>query len=91
MPIGLREDAISGGAAVPGQALSDESLPHQQSSDQARLERAGAADRFGEVDIITGRPVRDLKLDPVLQLARWQRSLFGSRDASVDEDEDGPL
>ncbi len=56
-------------------------------SDQARLERAGAADRFGEVDIITGRPVRDLKLDPVLQLAQWQRSIFGSKDASVDADE----
>lgn len=54
--------------------------------DQARLERASAADRFGEVDIITGRPVRDLKLDPVLQLAQWQRSFFGSRDAD-EEDE----
>lgn len=43
------------------------------------------ADRFGEIDIITGRRVRDLKLDPVLQLADWQRSLFGSKESSIME------
>ena len=41
----------------------------------------GMLDRFGSVDIITGRPVRDLKLDPVLQLVKWRESLFGSRDS----------
>ena len=41
----------------------------------------GMLDRFGSVDIITGKPVRDLKLDPVLQLVRWRESLFGSRDS----------
>jgi hypothetical protein len=41
----------------------------------------GMLDRFGSVDIITGKPVRDLKLDPVLQLVKWRASLFGSRDS----------
>ena len=41
----------------------------------------GMLDRFGSVDIITGRPVRDLKLDPVLQLVKWRESLFGSKDS----------
>lgn len=41
----------------------------------------GMRDRFGSVDIITGKPVRDLKLDPVLQLVKWRESLFGSRDS----------
>lgn len=41
----------------------------------------GMLDRFGSVDIITGKPVRDLKLDPVLQLVKWRESLFGSRDS----------
>lgn len=54
----------------------------------------GMLDRFGSVDIITGKPVRDLKLDPVLQLVKWRESLFGSRDSvseSLDaEDDDGP-
>ena len=36
--------------------------------------------RFGEVDIITGRPVRDLRTEPVQQLAQWQRAIFGSRE-----------
>ncbi len=50
----------------------------------------GMLDRFGSVDIITGKPVRDLKLDPVLQLVKWRESLFGSRDSvseSLDRDE----
>ena len=50
----------------------------------------GMLDRFGTVDIITGKPVRDLKLDPVLQLMKWRESLFGSRDfvsESVDKDD----
>lgn len=53
----------------------------------------GMLDRFGSVDIITGRPVRDLKLDPVLQLVKWRESLFGSRDSvseSLDKDDEGP-
>lgn len=37
-------------------------------------------DRFGELDIITGHPVRDLKLDPVRQLVRWTVPLFGGAD-----------
>lgn len=41
----------------------------------------GMRDRFGSVDIITGKPVRDLKLEPVLQLVKWRESLFGSRDS----------
>ena len=52
----------------------------------------GMLDRFGSVDIITGKPVRDLKLDPVLQLVKWRESLFGSRDSvseSLDKDDDG--
>ena len=50
----------------------------------------GMLDRFGSVDIITGKPVRDLKLDPVLQLMKWRESLFGSRDSvseSLDRDD----
>ena len=33
--------------------------------------------------------MRDLRLEPVLQLAQWQQSLFGSREStseSLDED-----
>lgn len=37
-------------------------------------------DRFGELDIITGHPVRDLKLDPVRQLVQWTGPLFGGGD-----------
>lgn len=37
-----------------------------------------AADRFGELDIITRQPVRDIRMEPVRQIARWQRSLFGN-------------
>ena len=51
--------------------------------------QASADDRFGEWDIITGKRVRDLRLEPVLQLAQWQQSLFGSREStseSLDED-----
>ena len=50
----------------------------------------GMLDRFGSVDIITGKPIRDLKLDPVLQLIKWRQSLFGSRDSvseSLDKDD----
>ena len=53
----------------------------------------GMLDRFGSVDIITGKPVRDLKLDPVRQLVKWRESLFGSRDSvseSMDKDEEDP-
>lgn len=53
----------------------------------------GMLDRFGSVDIITGKPVRDLKLDPVRQLVKWRESIFGSRDSvseSVDKDDEGP-
>ena len=42
------------------------------------------AARFGEVDIITGRVVRDLRTEPVQQLAQWQRAIFGSRDSLSD-------
>ncbi len=51
-----------------------------------------AGSRFGEVDIITGRPVRDLRTEPVQQLAQWQRAIFGSRESvseSVSESVDG--
>lgn len=53
----------------------------------------GMLDRFGSVDMITGKPVRDLKLDPVRQLVKWRESIFGSRDSvseSLDQDDDGP-
>ena len=53
----------------------------------------GMLDRFGSVDIITGKPVRDLKLDPVRELVKWRESIFGSRDSvseSLDKDEEGP-
>ncbi len=33
------------------------------------------------MDIITGRPVRDLRTEPVQQLAQWQRAIFGSRES----------
>ena len=46
--------------------------------------------RFGEVDIITGRPVRDLRTEPVQQLAQWQRAIFGSRE-SVNESMSGSM
>ena len=51
----------------------------------------GMLDRFGSVDIITGKPVRDLKLDPVRQLVKWRESIFGSRDSvseSLDKDDE---
>ena len=41
-------------------------------------------DRFGSAD---GKPSRDLKMDPVLQLAKWRESIFGSRD-SITESRD---
>lgn len=53
----------------------------------------GMLDRFGTVDIMTGKPVRDLKLDPVRQLVKWRESFFGSRDSvseSLDKDDEGP-
>lgn len=48
----------------------------------AGLRAAGQVpvDRFGELDIITGHPVRDLKLDPVRQLVQWTGPLFGGGD-----------
>ena len=36
------------------------------------------AGRFGEIDMVTGLPVRDLRLEPVVTLQRWQQRLFGS-------------
>lgn len=30
-----------------------------------------------EIDIITGQPVRDIRMEPVLQMARWQKAFFG--------------
>ena len=59
------------------------------SSKQRQNGQSSADDRFGEWDIITGKRVRDLRLEPVLQLAQWQQSLFGSRDSiseSLDEE-----
>ena len=47
----------------------------------------GMLDRFGTVDIVTKKHVRDLKTDPVRQIAQWQESIFGSRD-SVSESVD---
>ncbi len=38
-------------------------------------------DRFGELDIITGHPVRDLRLDAVRQLAQWTGPIFGGSHA----------
>lgn len=58
------------------------------SSVQRENVQSSADDRFGEWDIITGKRVRDLRLEPVLQLAQWQQSIFGSRDSvseSMDE------
>ena len=58
-------------------------------SKQRQPAQPSADDRFGEWDIITGKRVRDLRLEPVLQLAQWQQSLFGSREStsgSLDEE-----
>ena len=52
---------------------------------------SSADDRFGELDIITGKRVRDLRLEPVLQLAQWRQSLFGSWESTSESlDEDSP-
>lgn len=55
---------------------------------QAAARAATDATRFGEVDIITGQPVRDLKMEPVMALKRWlRRSGSGSfSSGSFDED-----
>jgi Domain of unknown function (DUF1995) len=31
-----------------------------------------------DIDIITGQPVRDIRMEPVLQMARWQKAIFGN-------------
>ncbi|KAK9822774.1 hypothetical protein WJX74_007606 [Apatococcus lobatus] len=36
--------------------------------------------RFADVDIVTGARVRDLRYEPLSQLARWQEQIFGSKD-----------
>ena len=41
----------------------------------------GMLDRFGTVDIVTGKPVRDLKTDPVRQLVQWRETFFRSKDS----------
>jgi hypothetical protein len=43
-------------------------------------QRRKSGDRVRDVDIITGLPVRDIKMEPVLQMARWQKAIFGSQD-----------
>ena len=48
------------------------------SMDQLEGYNADMLDRFGSVD---GKPTRDLKMDPVLQLVKWRESIFGSRDS----------
>ena len=76
-----------------GEADSTQNMTGALSSRSIDGDEDGMLDRFGSVDIITGRPVRDLKLDPVLQLVKWRESLFGSRDSvseSLDKDDEGP-
>ena len=51
---------------------------------QAAARAATDATRFGEVDIITGQPVRDLKMEPVMALRRWLRASGAS--GSFDDD-----
>ena len=75
-------------AATRPRAMQGRKTNLKQKSDAARLSdlsmdqlegyNADMLDRFGSVD---GKPTRDLKLDPVLQLVRWRESIFGSRDS----------
>ncbi|KAK9840583.1 hypothetical protein WJX81_002940 [Elliptochloris bilobata] len=60
--------------------------PYERPADaQAAARAATDATRFGEVDIITGQPVRDLKMEPVMALRRW---LHGSSGGSGSFDDD---
>ena len=75
------------GAQQAGDAAEDVSSRSMDGGDDGML------DRFGTVDIITGKPVRDLKLDPVRQLVEWRESFFGSKDSvseSLDKDDENP-
>eukprot|EP00884_Botryococcus_braunii_P002887 jgi/Botrbrau1/1259/Bobra.0163s0052.1 len=45
---------------------------------EADGEETGASRRIMDIDIITGQPVRDIRMEPVLQMARWQKAIFGN-------------
>ena len=53
-------------------------------SDRSTSTGEDRVDWFGSAN---GKPSRDLKMDPVLQLAKWRESIFGSRD-SITESRD---
>jgi len=57
---------------------SDQSHPKSVSIRCVDGDDDGMLDRFRRVDIITGKSVLDLKLNPVLYLVKWRKSLFGS-------------
>lgn len=56
---------------------------------QQAIEASAANGRFDQFDIVTGLPVRDLRMEPLAALAAWQaraKNLFGSTDL----DQSGP-
>lgn len=53
------------------------------------MQASAANGRFDQFDIVTGLPVRDLRMEPLAALAAWQaraKNLFGSTDL----DQSGP-
>lgn len=78
---GPYKDQTAGRSAGRQLVIADEVNVSAMSSRSIDGDDDGMRDRFGSVDIITGKPVRDLKLEPVLQLVKWRESLFGSRDS----------
>ncbi len=80
-----------GGVAERGQGPDPASGPAPLSAADAQAAARAATDatRFGELDIITGQPVRDLKMEPVMALKRWlQRSGGGGGGGGGSFDED---
>ena len=72
----------------PALRIASSSASASSADAQAAARASTDATRFGEVDIITGQPVRDLKMEPVMALKRWlRRSGSGSfSSGSFDED-----
>ena len=77
-----RPGSAEGGAGGAGSAVAADTVSIADA--QAAARAATDATRFGEVDIITGQPVRDLKMEPVMALRRWLRASGAS--GSFDED-----
>lgn len=68
----LGSGSAENGVAAAGGAVA--AVTVSVADAQAAARAATDATRFGEVDIITGQPVRDLKMEPVMALRRWLRA-----------------